>query len=130
MTLFIHLQIKPIDQIQFQSEWVESVKTAFPEALIFEGDSHSEPYTIHHGINFLKDTGKVMVLLECSGDEKLGATTPIIEKVLRSKYHSPLFFLKGENERFEKLAKVMKREVLIFEGIANSIERVRNYLRD
>lgn len=129
MILFIHLQVKPITQIQFKSEWVENVKKEFPDAIIFEADNHSEPYTIQQGIDFLQQASKIVLLIECSPNEKLGVISSLVEKVLRSKNHAPLIFLNGENKMFEKMAKISKSEVFAFKELATAISRIGEHLK-
>tara|TARA_A100000171_G_scaffold51423_1_gene65686 strand:- start:354 stop:743 length:390 start_codon:yes stop_codon:yes gene_type:complete len=128
MTLFIHLQIKPIAQIQFRNEWVEVMKAEFPEALIFEADSHSEPFAISQGVSFLQEAEKVVLFLDSTPNEKLGACAPLIEKVFRNKAIAPFILIQGENEMFEKMAKMMKKEVLKFKGIEGSRAQIHQFL--
>tara|TARA_R110001592_G_scaffold77488_1_gene233269 strand:- start:853 stop:1242 length:390 start_codon:yes stop_codon:yes gene_type:complete len=128
MTLFIHLQIKPIAQIQFRNEWVEMMKTEFPEALIFEADSHSEPFVISQGISFLKEAEKVVLFLDSNQNEKLGACAPLIEKVLRNKAIAPLILMLGEHLMFEKMAKMMKKDVFRYESVEESLVQIHQFL--
>ena len=128
MTLFIHLQIKPIAQIQFRNEWVEMMKTEFPEALIFEADSHSEPFVISQGVSFLKEAEKVVLCLDSNQNEKLGSCAPLIEKVFRNKAITPFILIQGENAMFEKMAKMMKKEVFKCESVEESLVQIRNFL--
>ncbi|WP_323758248.1 hypothetical protein [Roseivirga sp.] len=128
MTLFIHLQIKPIAQIQFRNEWVEMMKTEFPEALIFEADSHSEPFVISQGVSFLKEAEKVVLCLDSNQNEKLGSCAPLIEKVFRNKAIAPFILIQGENAMFEKMAKMMKKEVFKCESVEESLVQIRNFL--
>ena len=128
MTLFIHLQIKPIEQIQFRNEWVEMMKTEFPDALIFEADSHSEPFVISQGTSFLKEAEKVVLCLDSNQNEKLGSCAPLIEKVLRNKAIAPFILIQGEHLMFEKMAKMMKKEVFEYEGVEESLVQISRFL--
>ncbi len=128
MTLFIHLQIKPIEQIQFSNEWMGIMKTEFPDALIFEADSHSEPFVISQGVSFLQEAKKVVLFLDCHQNEKLGSCAPLIEKVLRYKAIAPFIMIKGEHLMFEKMAKMMKKEVVVFENIKSSKKAIQAFL--
>jgi len=128
MTLFIHLQIKPIAQIQFRNGWVEMMKAEFPEALIFEADSHSEPFVISQGVSFLQKAEKVVLFLDSIPNEKLGACTPLVEKVLRDKTITPFILIQGEHAMFEKMAKMMKKEVSSFQSKEESTFQIRDFL--
>lgn len=128
MTLFIHLQIKPIEQIQFSNEWVGIMKTEFPDALIFEADSHSEPFVIGQGVSFLQEAKKVVLFLDCHQNEKLGSCAPLIEKVLRNKVIAPFILIKEEHLMFEKMAKMMKKEVFEHEGAEESLVQISRFL--
>ncbi|KYG81108.1 hypothetical protein EV198_3003 [Roseivirga ehrenbergii] len=128
MTLFIHLQIKPIEQIQFSNEWVGIMKTEFPDALIFEADSHSEPFVISQGVSFLKEAEKVVLFLDSDENEKLGACAPLIEKVLRDKAIAPFILIQGQNVMFEKMAKMMKKEVFRYESVEESLVQISRFL--
>ncbi|MGW8123727.1 hypothetical protein ACV07N_13810 [Roseivirga echinicomitans] len=129
MTLFIHLQIKPIAQIQFRNEWVAQMKVEFPEAIIFEADAHSESIVINQGILFLKTAKKVVLYLDSHANEKLGACAPLIEKVFRNKVIQSIIFIQGENEMFEKMAKMMKKEVLRAESTKKSLTEIHRFLK-
>lgn len=129
MTLFIHLQIKPIAQIQFRNEWVEMMKTEFPEALIFEADAHSEPFVISQGVSFLKEAEKVVLCLDSNQNEKLGSCAPLIEKVLRNKAITPFILMQGEHLMFEKMAKMMKKGVFRYESVEESLVQIHQFLK-
>ncbi|KOF01575.1 hypothetical protein OB69_17075 [Roseivirga seohaensis subsp. aquiponti] len=128
MTLFIHLQIKPIEQIQFSNEWMGIMKTEFPEALIFEADSHSEPFVIGQGVSFLKEAKKVVMFLDSNPNEKLGTCAPLIEKVLRDKAVTPFILMQGQNAMFEKMAKMMMKQFSEYEGVEESLVQISRFL--
>ena len=128
MTLFIHLQIKPIEQIQFSNEWMGVMKTEFPDALIFEADSHSEPFVISQGVSFLKEAKKVVLFMDCHQNEKLGSCAPLIEKVLRDKAIAPFILIKGEHAMFEKMAKMMMKQFSEYEGVEESLVQISRFL--
>lgn len=128
MILFIHLQIKPIEQIQFRNEWVEHMKTEFPEAVIFEADSHSEPFVINQGVSFLKEAGKVVLFLDSKQNEKLGNCASLIEKIFRNKAIDLFILIEGGHEMFEKMVKLSKKEVLSFEDMEKSTTQIRDFL--
>ncbi|WP_421978114.1 hypothetical protein [Roseivirga seohaensis] len=127
MTLFIHLQIKPIEQIQFSNEWMEMMKTEFPDALVFEADSHSEPFVIGQGVSFLQEAKKVVLFLDCHQNEKLGSCAPLIEKVLRDKTIAPFILIQGEHAMFEKMAKMMKKQFSEYEGVEESLVQISRF---
>jgi len=104
------------------------MKAEFPEALIFEADSHSEPFVISQGVSFLKEAEEVVLFLDSDENEKLGACAPLIEKVLRDKTITPFILIQGENKMFEKMAKMMKKEVFKFKGIEESRAQIHQFL--
>ena len=130
MILFIHLQIKAISEIEFESHWVKSVKTHFPQAVVFEADNHSDSNVIQQGTNFLTEASKVVLMLESSPNEKPGKAALIIEKVLRSKNHSPLIISNGENALIEKMAKVSKKEIFVFKELSEGISKIEEHLKN
>lgn len=104
------------------------MKAEFPEALIFEADSHSEPFVISQGVSFLKEAEKVVLFLDSDENEKLGACAPLIEKVLRDKTITPFILIQGEHAMFEKMAKMMKKEVSSFQSKEESTFQIRDFL--
>ncbi len=104
------------------------MKTEFPDALVFEADSHSEPFVISQGVSFLKEAEKVVLFLDSNPHEKLGACAPLIEKVLRDKVVTPLILMQGENAMFAKMAKMMKKEVFRYESVEESLVQIHQFL--
>uniref|UniRef100_UPI00404734DB hypothetical protein n=2 Tax=Roseivirga sp. TaxID=1964215 RepID=UPI00404734DB len=129
MNLILHLQIKALLNIQFSNELVKQLKIEFPEAILFEADSHSEPFLIQQGLQFLKDSDKVVLILECEANESPSKAAPLIEKVIRHKSYNSMVLINGENQMLKKMLLLWKKEVLEFESIESSIMLVSDYLR-
>ena len=68
------------------------------------------------------------MFLDSNPNEKLGACALLIEKVLRNKAIAPFILIQGENKMFEKMAKMMKREVFKFKGIEESRAQIHQFL--
>ena len=81
MKLILHLQIKALLNIQFSGELVKQLKMEFPEAILFEADSHSDPMLIQQGLQFLKEAAKVVLILESEVGESPSKVSPLIEKL-------------------------------------------------
>jgi hypothetical protein len=129
MNLILHLQIKALLNIQFSNELVKQLKIEFPEAILFEADSHSEPFLIQQGLQFLKEATKVVLILECEASESPSKVAPLIEKVIRHKSLNSMILINGENQMLKKMLLLWKKEVLEFESIESSIMLVSDYLR-
>lgn len=128
MKLILHLQIKALLNIQFSSELVKQLKIEFPKAILFEADSHSEPFLIQQGLQFLKEATKVVLILESEAGESPNKVAPLIEKVVRYKSLTPVIIVKGENQILKKMLSLSKKEVLEVESTESSIMLVRDYL--
>lgn len=129
MTLILHLQIKKLLNIQFSSNLVTQLKIEFPEALLFEADSHSEPLLIQQGQQFLKEATKVVLILKCEASESPSKVSPLIEKVVRNKALDSMVLINGENQILKKMLSQSKREALEFESIEFPIMLVKDYLK-
>lgn len=129
MKLILHLQIKALLNIQFSGELVKALKIEFPEAILFEADSHSEPFLIQQGLQFLKDSDKVVLILESESGESPSKVAPLIEQVIRQKSLTPMIIVKGENQMLKKMLSLSKKALLEFESTESSIMLVRDYLR-
>lgn len=128
MNLILHLQIKALLNIQFSNELVKQLKMEFPEAILFEADSHSEPFLIQQGLQFLKDSDKVVLILESESGESPSKVAPLIEQVIRQKSLTPMIIVKGENQMLKKMLSLSKKALLEFESTESSIMLVRDYL--
>jgi hypothetical protein len=128
MKLIIHLQVKPIQKIQFTTDWVDATKKEFTDCLFFEADSHSEAYTIQQGIQFLKEASKIVLILDCSEDESVSRLAPLIEKIMRSKQSNALVIMNGENEMLRKMLTLFRKEIIKFKSTAACISQVKKYL--
>lgn len=128
MKLIIHLQVKPIQKIQFTTAWVDATKKEFTDCLFFEADSHSEAYTIQQGIQFLKEASKIVLILDCSEDESVSRLAPLIEKIMRSKQSNALVIMNGENEMLRKMLTLFRKEIIKFKSTAACISQVKKYL--
>jgi hypothetical protein len=128
MKLILHLQIKALLNIQFSNELVKQLKIEFPEAILFEADSHSEPFLIQQGLQFLKEATKVVLILESEAGESPSKVAPLIEKVVRHKSMTPLIIIQGENQVLKKMLSLSKKDVLEFESIKSSMMLFKDYL--
>ena len=129
MKLILHLQIKALLNIQFSGELVKQLKMEFPEAILFEADSHSDPMLIQQGLQFLKEAAKVVLILESEEGESPSKVSPLIEKVVRHTSLTPLIIVKGENQMLKKMLRLSKKELLEVESTESSIMLLRDYFR-
>ncbi|PIQ46848.1 MAG: hypothetical protein COW03_18250 [Cytophagales bacterium CG12_big_fil_rev_8_21_14_0_65_40_12] len=128
MKLILHLQIKALLNIKFSSELVKQLKIEFPEAILFEADSHSEPFLIQQGLQFLKEATKVVLILESEAGESPSKVAPLIEKVIRHTSLNAMVLINGENHVLKKMMSLYYVEVLEVESTESSIMLVRDYL--
>jgi hypothetical protein len=129
MKLILHLQIKALLNIQFSGELVKALKIEFPEAILFEADSHSDPMLIQQGLQFLKESDKVVLILESEVGESPSKVAPLIEQAIRHKSLTPIIISKGENQILKKMLSLSKKALLEVESTESSIMLVRDYFR-
>jgi hypothetical protein len=130
MNLILHLQIKALLNIQFSSELVKQLKIEFPEAILFEADSHSEPFLIQQGLQFLKEATKVVLILECEAGESPSKVAPLIEKVVRHKSLNAMVLINGENQMLKKMMSLYQGEVLELNQLSNPLSSIEKFLRN
>lgn len=108
MKVYIYLQIKPPQEVQFHSPFREIFKSKGYQC--FDADQDSDSFLISQGLSFMKEAEEVVIHLSVKKPTLPGSIVHFFE-VLR-KVKTPVFIVcEGGNEMIEKMLKLLKRDV-------------------
>lgn len=115
MILFCYFQAKPMEQIAFSFPWKEVLSELEADFHVVEADGQSEAFLIQEIARMITESEETICFFDVMDAENLGALSKAIE-ALRKNKASQLFILNGENERLEKVLKMLKQPILKFES--------------
>lgn len=104
-----------MEQIAFSFPWKEVLSELEADFHVVEADNQSEVFLIQEIASLITESEKTICFFDVIDTENLGALSKAIE-ALRKNKTSQLFILNGENERLEKVLKMLKQPILKFES--------------
>jgi len=107
MTLYIYLQVKPIQQISFSSPLSEWLTTYDPTIVMAEVDNHSEAFLVSKCVPLIEKADQIILHMEAHEEEILGALKSIFERFRKLK--KPILSItQGDHQGLVSMLKLMK----------------------
>ncbi|OEK06235.1 hypothetical protein [Roseivirga misakiensis] len=129
MILYLYLQIKPIDQINFTSPLGTWIKDNFKDLLIAELDNHSESYLTSQALPLIPKADKIVLHIEASDKEELGSLKVLFEGLRKSKTSIDCI-IHGKHTLLDKLLKMLAAKPKPYTNSERAKQLVEEILED
>jgi len=129
MTLYCHLQVKAMNNIDFTFGWKEELSHEIPNLLILEADNHSDAFLIQESSKLIGESTILICLLDVEEGSSPGSISRILE-ALRKSEAQKLLILKGRNESIEKSLKFLKTPWITFQNAQELLFEIQQFIRD
>lgn len=116
MTLYLYLQIKPLQRILFTSPLAGWLKNEAPEVIVFEADNHSDDFLMNKGKAFIDQADHLVLHLDLIGTEPPGSLSMLLEHIRKSK-KTVRCFVEGEHQLLHKMLSLMHIEPLRIDSV-------------
>lgn len=127
MILYLYLQIKPIKEVKFSSEFSEELRAFGFDITQIDLDSHSESFTVSKSTELIAHAEKLILHLDVDSNEDIGALRPVFEK-LRRFNHLALCLQEGEHDGLEKMLKLLKISPVKLNKNGSGIDYIMDFL--
>ncbi len=106
MNLFLYIQItdQPKD-VKFQNSIISTLKQSNLDILIYDIDSHSEPFIIGYANKLIFDSNKRIILIDTELDSNFSKLMPLLTNLLDNPEGIEIF-IRGNNQKLEKMISI------------------------
>ncbi|OEK01926.1 hypothetical protein BFP97_10540 [Roseivirga sp. 4D4] len=127
MTLYLYLQVKPLEKVKFGSYLVEALQNLSLELNAIDLDSHSESFVVTKATEAISKAEKLILHLDVIDNEPVGSIGIIFETIRRNR--QPLLCIReGVHHNIDKMLKLSGTAPHEVDSKASAIELISDFL--
>lgn len=124
--LYCHLQIKPLEKIDFSFNWKETLLNRYPGLLCIEADHHSDTFLTQESSKLILQSDQIIGFFDMEESDSIGSLSGILEALRRAK-GKKLIFVKGSHQMLERALLMLNSEVIAFENEEQLLKEVDTF---